>query len=84
MKEHHEPEPISATEHRARIRRIGRRLGFIGRVEYRHVYSHSGGARYGTGPSIDDDLLALYAEAFERDADPADFSLVRRLLRHFL
>jgi hypothetical protein len=78
MHEHHEPKPISATEHRARIRRItriGRHLGFVGRVEYRHVYSRSGGAQYGIGPSAEDDLLVLYAEAFERDADPADFSL---------
>jgi hypothetical protein len=73
-----QPKPISAAEHRARnrrISRIARRLGFVGRVEYRHVYSRSGGAQYGIGPTADDDLLVLYAKAFERDADPADFSL---------
>ncbi len=78
MERRDQPEPIVASEHRARIRRanrIGRRLGFVGRVEYRHVYSRSGGAQYGIGPSADADLLVLYAEAFERDADPADFSL---------
>ncbi len=78
MHEHDEPKPISAAEHRARIRRIdriGRLLGFVGTVEYRHVYSHSGGAQYYIGSSAEDDLLVLYAEGFERDADPADFRL---------
>ena len=78
MDKHEEPQPISPTERRARRRRadrIGRRLGFAGRVEYRHVYSRSGGAQYCIGPSADDDIMVLYAEAFERDADPADFSL---------
>ncbi len=73
-----EPKPISATEHRARLRRarrISRRLGFVGRVEYRHVYSRSGGAQYGIGSSADEDILIVYAEAFERDADPADFGM---------
>jgi len=78
MHEHHEPEPISSPEYRARRRRttrIGRRLGFSGPIEYRHVYSRSGGAQYCIGPSANDDILILYAEAFERDADPADFTL---------
>src|SRR5437899_2805544 len=78
MHEHGEPKPISAAEHRARLRRtkrIGRRLGFAGRVEYRHVHSRSGGAQFCIGPSIDNDLLVVYAEAFEPDADPDDFSL---------
>ncbi|MFI5460349.1 MAG: hypothetical protein ACHRXM_33445 [Isosphaerales bacterium] len=50
-------------------------MGFVGRVEYRHVYSQTGGAQYGRGSTADDDLLTVYAEAFERDADPEDFSL---------
>ncbi|GEM_PF-1365310 len=78
MREHDEPKPISATEHRARIGqidRIARRLGFVGTLEYRHVSSHSGGAQYHIGSSAEHDLLVLYAEGFERDADPADFSL---------
>ena len=73
-----QPNPILTAERRARLRRanrIGRRLGFAGRVEYRHVYSRSGGAQYCIGPSADEDILVVYAEAFERDADPADFSL---------
>lgn len=41
-----------------------------------HVYSQTGGAQYGQGVSEDDDLLMVYAEAFERDADPGDFSLI--------
>ena len=47
----------------------------MGRTEYRHVYSQTGGAQYGRGPNVEDDLLTVYAEAFERDADPKDFSL---------
>jgi hypothetical protein len=50
-------------------------LGFVGRVEYRHVYSQTGGAQYGRGSTAQEDLLTVYAEAFERDADPEDFSL---------
>jgi len=50
-------------------------LGFTGRVEYRHVYSRSGGAQFGLGSRAGEDLLTVYAEAFERDADPEDFSL---------
>jgi hypothetical protein len=74
----HEPEPISAANHRARVRRIegiARSLGFVGEIEYRHVYSRSGGAQYCIGPSIDRDLLVIYAEAFERDAKLDDFPL---------
>jgi hypothetical protein len=73
-----DPKPISAAQHRALVRRasrIARGLGFIGGIEYRHVHSRSGGAQYCIGPSAVDDLLVLYAEAFERDADPDDFSL---------
>lgn len=72
------PRPLTAGEQRARrnrIARIARTLGFVGRVEYRHVYSQTGGAQYGRGSTSDEDLLTVYAEAFERDADPHDFSL---------
>src|SRR5947209_520755 len=78
MAEHDEPRPLSAGEQQARIartKRIGRLLGFTGSVEYRHVYSRSGGGQYCVGLAADDDLLVLYAEAFERDGDLADFSL---------
>ena len=44
-------------------------------VEYRHVYSKSGGAQYGRGRSADEDLLIVYAEAFDKGADPEEFSL---------
>ncbi len=47
----------------------------MGRVEYRHVYSRTGGAQYGQGTTAAEDLLTVYAEAFERDAEPDDFSL---------
>jgi hypothetical protein len=39
------------------------------------VYSQTGGAQYGRGSAADEDVLMVYAEAFERDADPEDFSL---------
>jgi hypothetical protein len=72
------PRPLTSADRRARrnrIARIARALEFIGHIEYRHVYSQTGGAQYGRGSKIDDDLLTVYAEAFERDADPEDFSL---------
>ena len=72
------PEPIPATEHRHRLRRVtemARRFGFVGRIDYRHVLSNAGGAQYGLGSSVAHDLLVIYAEAFVRDADPEDFSL---------
>lgn len=47
----------------------------MGQVEYRHVYSQTGGAQYGLGTRANRDLLTVFAEAFERDADPNDFSL---------
>jgi hypothetical protein len=50
-------------------------MRFVGNVEYRHVYSRTGGAQYGRGNTAEEDLLTVFAEAFERDADPEDFSL---------
>ncbi len=73
-----DPKPIEkheASSRRQRIARIARSLGFRGRVEYRHVYSQTGGAQFCLGPSADADLLVVYAEAFERDRNPEDFSL---------
>lgn len=72
------PEPPRSGERRARQRRaarIARKLGFVGRVEYQEVYSLTGGAQYGRAATVDRDLLTVYTEAFERDADPDDFSL---------
>ena len=72
------PGPLTPVERRARrnrAARIARQLGFFGSVEYRHVYSQTGGAQYGRGNTPEEDLLTVYAEAFERDADPEDFSL---------
>jgi hypothetical protein len=60
---------------------LARAVGFVGRVEYRHVYSQTGGAQYGRGAEEGGDLLTVYAEAFERDADPEDFSL-RAIIAH--
>jgi len=50
-------------------------FGFVGKVEYRHAYSRSGGAQYGRSTSAANDVLIVYAEAFERDSDPEEFSL---------
>ena len=69
---------MTSSEQRARRRRVARiakQLGFVGRVEYRHVYSQTGGAQYGRGSSQEADLLTIYAEAFDRDADPEEYSL---------
>jgi len=73
-----DPKPIERQEAATRRQRIGRTarsFGFRGRVEYRHVYSQTGGAQFCLGPNADADLLVVYAEAFERDRDPEDFSL---------
>src|SRR5438876_8094039 len=72
------PRPISASERIARERRateVARQLGFVGRIDYRYVYSQAGGAQYGLAAVPEQDLLIVYAEAFQRDADPDDFSL---------
>ncbi len=78
------PDPIPPAEsrrRRARVLREARSLGFVGRVEYRHAYSQSGGAQYVRGAGEGGDVLTVYAEAFDRDADPQDFSL-RSILAH--
>jgi hypothetical protein len=78
------PAPIPPAEsrrRRTRALRLARSVGFVGRVEYRHVYSQTGGAQYGQGAGEAGDLLTVYAEAFERDADPDDFSL-RSMIAH--
>jgi hypothetical protein len=72
------PRPISALQRRARLERVrdlARRFGFVGTVNYLHVATDSGGAQYWIGPAAPDDFLVVYPEAFERDADPEDFSL---------
>jgi len=72
------PGPLTHAERRARHKRaagIAWKLGFVGSVEYRHVYSQTGGAQYGRANTPKEDLLTVYAEAFERDADPEEFSL---------
>jgi hypothetical protein len=69
------PQPIGTAEFRRRrwvALRTARTLGFIGTVEYRHVYSQSGGAQYGRGAEAGKDLLTVYAEAFNRGARPGD------------
>ena len=73
-----QPEPILPEEHAARLLRISaiaRSLGYQGKLEYRHLHSQSGGAQYCIGPAADDDIMVLYAKAFERDADPEEFNL---------
>ena len=58
---------------------MARRLGYVGRVEYRHAPTNSGGAQYLYGAA--GDTLVVYAEAFRRDADPDDYSL-RAIIAH--
>jgi hypothetical protein len=67
--------PAESRRRRTRALRLARAVGFTGRVEYRHVYSQAGGAQYGRGAVDGSDLLIVFAEAFERDANPKDFSL---------
>src|SRR5262245_28325147 len=72
------PQRISRREHRRRAKRIARiaaAVGFVGSVEYRHVYGRTGGAQYGCGAFASDDLLIVFAEAFDRDQNPEDYSL---------
>jgi hypothetical protein len=72
------PRAISAAQfltREKRVKSIAKAVGFVGNVEYCHVYSQTGGAQYGRGTTQRVDLLTVYAEAFERDADPGDFSL---------
>lgn len=74
----HGPPAITGKDFAARLRRIvriARRLGFVGQIEYRHVFSQTGGAQFGLGRRPEDDLLIVHAEAFERDANPEDFTL---------
>lgn len=78
------PDPFSAAElrrRRARARRVACDVEFVGRVVYRHVATQSGGAQYGRGVAERGDLLMVDAEAFDRDADPEDFSL-RAIIAH--
>jgi len=67
--------PVQSQRRLGRVTAIARSLGFIGKIEYCHVFCQSGGAQYGKGQSSSDDLLIVYAEAFNRDSDPDDFSL---------
>jgi hypothetical protein len=73
------PAHLSAAELLARQNRIALiagQLGIVGRTEYCHEYSQkTGGMQYRRADTQDDDLLVVFAEAFERDADPDDFSL---------
>jgi hypothetical protein len=74
----HQPHPISGDEKRRRLQRverIARSLGFVGRIEYRHEYRGTGGAQIGLAPTPDTDRLTVDARAFERDANPAEYSL---------
>src|SRR5258707_918112 len=61
-------QPLSSAQLRPRLdglARIATRLGFVGQVEYRHVNSQAGGAQYGLARKPRNDLLIVYAEAFE-------------------
>ena len=78
------PPPLTPWEQRKRRRypkRRARKLGFVGRVEYRHAYSNTGGASFRQGVEEPGYLLTVYAEAFEHDANPEAFSL-RAIIAH--
>ena len=73
------PQPIGPAE--ARRRRsvalgLARAVGFVGRVEYRHVYSQSGGAQYGRGAEAGSDLLTVYAASASAVAEEVVASLL--------
>ena len=64
----HSPRAVSAAqllERQNRARLIAEMLGFAGDVEYRHVSSQTGGAQYSRGRREEEDLLTVYAEAFD-------------------
>jgi hypothetical protein len=72
------PPSLSVADERNRYNRavkIANNLGFVGSIEYRHFYGRSGGAQYGQARLPEDDLLIIYADAFDRDTDPKEFSL---------
>jgi hypothetical protein len=80
------PRPLTSAESRGRrdrVAKLARELGFVGRIEYRHVYSQSGGAQYGQGTTAANDLLTVFAEAFERNANPEDFSLTASVAHEY-
>jgi hypothetical protein len=58
------PDPAAGVTHAKRSR-----------TTRQNTHSQSGGAQYGRGAGVGTDLLTVYAEAFDRDADPEDFSL---------
>lgn len=64
---------ISLRQHQ--VTEIARAFGFVGGISYRHVYGKCGGAQYCFGAEAADDLLLVYADAFDRDQDKDDFSL---------
>src|SRR5687768_5113575 len=72
------PSPISAVEHQGRKRRLeaaARRVGFVGKVDYQHAFSRTGGAHYAAGEIVELDRLMVDAGAFVRDSAGDDFSL---------
>lgn len=69
---------ISPQEHQRRqhrVERIARRMGFVGKIEYRHEHTDSGGAQFREGSDVTRDQLLVFAHAFVRDANPNEFSL---------
>ena len=69
------PDEKQVAKRQRQVARLAGAVGFTGQVEYRHAYSQSGGAQFCFGSGSASDVLLVYAEAFERDRDPDDFSL---------
>ncbi len=70
---HQGPCLLRSGARRDRAVRVARSFGFVGHVEYRHVHSQTGGAQYGQGSTGEEDLLTVYAEAFESPCRPERF-----------
>lgn len=74
----HQPSAITFTERARRIdlvRQLAAKVGFCGRVEYRHRYDSSGPAQIRLGAKIGDDVMLVFAEAFDWKEDSRHFSL---------
>ena len=73
------PQPIGPVETRRRrsvALRLARAVGFVGHLSSAGTSIVSpAGAQCGRGSEAGTDLLTVYAEAFDRDANPDDFSL---------
>lgn len=74
---HNPPKPITLTERARRIdlvRQLAKKLRFCGRVEYHHRFSSAGPAQIRFGSKIVDDVMRVFAQAFDWSEDSQHFS----------